>query len=108
MPSTEQAAPDYFTLRGLAPTTPATLNAALRQVLDSMPTMLYGEPSKELTDAEREVLVEGGVRLNVEPEGDDGPVRRARQHQPHHEGSGVALGHGGEPRPADDRPAHAV
>ena len=30
----EQAAPDYFTVRGLAPTVPATLNAALRQVLD--------------------------------------------------------------------------
>ena len=70
MPSDEQAAPDYFTLRGLAPTTPASLNAALRQVLDSMPTMLYGEPSRELTVAEREVLVEGGVRLNAEPEGD--------------------------------------
>lgn len=70
MPSTEQAAPDYFTLRGLAPTAPETLNAALRQVLDSMPTMLYGEPSRELTEAEREVLIEGGVRLNAEPEGD--------------------------------------
>ena len=70
MPSHEQAAPDYFTLRGLAPTAPATLNAALRQVLDSMPTMLYGEPSRELTEAEHEVLVEGGVRLNAEPGGD--------------------------------------
>lgn len=70
MPPAEQAAPDYFTLRGLAPTTPATLNAALRQVLDSMPTMLYGEPSRELTEAEREVLIEGGGRLDAEPEGD--------------------------------------
>ena len=70
MPPTEQAAPDYFTVRGLAPTAPATLNAALRQVLDSMPTMLYGEPSRELTEAEREVLIEGGVRLNAEPKGD--------------------------------------
>ena len=33
-------------------------------------SMLYGEPSRELTEAEREVLVEGGVRLNAEPEGD--------------------------------------
>ena len=70
MPSTEQAVPDYFTLRGLAPTTPEALNAALRQVLESMPTMLYGEPSRELTVAEREVLVEGGVRLNAERAGD--------------------------------------
>ena len=70
MPSHEQAAPDYFTVRGLAPTAPETLNAALRQVLDAMPTTLYGEPSKELTDAEREVLIKGGVRLDAEPESD--------------------------------------
>ena len=70
MPSPQPAAPDYFTVRGLAPTAPATLNAALRQVLDAMPTMLYGEPSRELTEAEREVLIKGGVRLNAEPEGD--------------------------------------
>ena len=42
MPSPQQAAPDYFTIRGLAPTAPETLNAALRQGLDAMPTMLYG------------------------------------------------------------------
>ena len=35
-----------------------------------MPTKLYGKPSRELTEAEREVLVKGGVRLNAEPEGD--------------------------------------
>ena len=70
MPSPQPAAPDYFTVRGLAPTTPATLNAALRQVLDAMPTMLYGEPSGELTEAEREVLIDGGVYLDAEPEGD--------------------------------------
>ena len=70
MPSTQQAAPDYFTARGLAPTAPETLNAALRQVLDAMPTMLYGEPLRELTEAEREVLISGGVRLDAEPTGD--------------------------------------
>ena len=70
MPSTVPAAPDYFTVRGLAPTAPATLNAALRQVLDAMPTMLYGEPSGELTEAEREVLIDGGVRLDAKPQGD--------------------------------------
>ena len=70
MPSPQQAAPDYFTVRGLAPTAPETLNAALRQVLDAMPTMLYGEPLRELTEAEREVLINGGVRLDAEPQGD--------------------------------------
>ena len=70
MPSANQPPPDYFTVRGLAPTAPATLNAALRQVLDAMPTMLYGEPALELTEAEREVLIDGGVRLDAEPEGD--------------------------------------
>ena len=70
MPSPQQAAPDYFTAWGLAPTAPETLNDALRQVLDAMPTMLYGEPSRELTEAEREVLINGGVRLDAEPQGD--------------------------------------
>ena len=70
MPSNQPAAPDYFTVRGLAPTAPATLNDALRKVLDAMPTMLHGEPSRELTEAEREVLIKGGARLDAEPEGD--------------------------------------
>ena len=70
MPSSQQAAPDYFTVRGLAPTAPETLNAALRQVLDAMPTMLYGEPFRELTEAERDVLINGGVCLDAKPEGD--------------------------------------
>ena len=61
-------APDYFTARGLAPTAPETLNAALREVLDAMPTMLYGDPSRELTDAEREVLIKGGVCLDSKPQ----------------------------------------
>ena len=61
---------DYFAIRGLAPTVPETLNAALRQVLDAMPTMLYGEPSGELTEAEREVLIDGGIDLDAKPQGD--------------------------------------
>ena len=69
MPSPQQAS-DYFTVRGLAPTAPETLNAALRQVLDAMPTMLYGDLSGELTEAEREVLISGGVRLDAKPAGD--------------------------------------
>ena len=70
MSSPQQAAPDYFAVRGLAPTTPAALNAALQQVLDAMPTMLYGDPRRELTEAERDVLLDGGVSLDAEPEGD--------------------------------------
>ena len=70
MPSPQPATPDYFTVRGLAPTAPATLNAALRQVLDAMPTMLYGDPRRELTEAERAVLIAGGVRMEAEAEGD--------------------------------------
>lgn len=70
MPSPQQPAPDYFTVRGLAPTAPEALNAALRQVLDAMPTMLYGEPLGELTEAERDVLISGGVRLDAKPKGD--------------------------------------
>ena len=70
MPSRHQAASDYFTVRGLAPTAPETLNAALRQVLDAMPTMLHGDLSGELTEAEREVLISGGVRLDAKLAGD--------------------------------------
>lgn len=70
MQSPQPATPDYFTVRGLAPTAPATLNAALREVLDAMPTMLYGDPRRELTEAEREALIDGGVLLDAEPAGD--------------------------------------
>ena len=66
----QPVAPDYFTVRGLAPTAPETLNSALREVLDAMPTMLYGDPVQELTDTEREVLVKSGVRLDAEPQSD--------------------------------------
>ena len=70
MPSSQQAALDYFAVRGLAPTAPETLNGALRQVLDAMPTMLYGDQLRELTEAEREVLIDGGVPLDAKPAGD--------------------------------------
>ena len=52
----QPAAPDYFTVRGLAPTAPETLNRALHEVLDATPTMLYGDPIQELADTEREAL----------------------------------------------------
>ncbi len=35
-----------------------------------MPTMLYGDQPGELTEAEREVLIGGGVRLDARPAGD--------------------------------------
>ena len=35
-----------------------------------MPTMLYGESSGELTAAERQVLIDGGVDLDAEPQSD--------------------------------------
>ena len=54
---------DYFTARGLRSTAPEGLNAALRLVLDAMPTLLYGEPTDELTAEEQRVLKEGGVDL---------------------------------------------
>jgi hypothetical protein len=53
MKATRSAAYDYFTSRGLRPTAPEGLNAALRLVLDEMPTMLYGEPTEELTSEEQ-------------------------------------------------------
>lgn len=70
MSTSQRIHQDYFTIRGLAPTAPETLNAALRSVLDAMPTMLHGEPSGELTAAERRVLIEGGVNLDAAPQRD--------------------------------------
>ena len=61
---------DYFTARGLRPTAPKTLNAALRTVLDDMPTVLYGDPAEEFTPSERKALIDGGVRVDAEPDGD--------------------------------------
>ena len=60
-----QYAVDYFTARGLQSTAPEDLNAALRLVLDTMPTLLYGEPVDELTAEEQAVLKEGGIDLDT-------------------------------------------
>ena len=65
MKTTQQSQVDYFTARGLRSTAPESLNAALRVVLDAMPTMLYGEPREELTPEEQAVLKEGGVDLDA-------------------------------------------
>ena len=66
----EHIHPEYFVVRGLAPTAPESLNEVLRRVLDAMPTMLYGQTSAELTVAERQVLMHAGVDLNAEPRTD--------------------------------------
>ncbi len=70
MKATQQAEANYFTARGLRSTTPERLNAALRLVLDAMPSVLYGEPSEELTPEEQAVLKEGGVDLDATPKRD--------------------------------------
>ena len=67
MATPEHIHPEYFVVRGLAPTAPESLNKLLRRVLDAMPTMLYGETGTELTVAERQVLIDAGVDLNAEP-----------------------------------------
>ena len=68
--TTQSAKPDYFTKRGLRPTSPESLNAALREVLEAMPTTLYGEPEHELTPEEQAVLEAGGVDLKIKLERD--------------------------------------
>ena len=66
----EHIHPEYFVVRGLAPTAPESLNKVLRSVLDAMPTMLYGQTGTELTVTERQVLMDAGVDLNTEPRTD--------------------------------------
>ena len=70
MATPEHIHPEYFVVRGLAPTAPESLNKLLRRVLDAMPTTLYGETGTELSVAERQVLIDAGVNLNAEPHGD--------------------------------------
>lgn len=70
MKANRQAETEYFTARGLRTTAPERLNAALQLVLDAMPTVLYGEPRKELTPEEQAVLKEGGVDLDATPKRD--------------------------------------
>ena len=57
--------PDYFTSRGLQHTAPERLNVSLRIVLDTMPTLLYGEAEAELTAEEQAILKEGGIDLDT-------------------------------------------
>ena len=58
--------PDYFTARGLQHTAPEQLNTALRLVLDSMPTLLFGEAKAELTSEEQSDSQEGGIDLDTD------------------------------------------
>ena len=60
--------PGLLPVGGLVPTALETLDSALREVLDAVPTMLYGDPIQELTDTEREVLVRGSARLDAAPQ----------------------------------------
>lgn len=62
---THDTAVNYFTARGMQSAAPEGLNAALRLVMDSMPTLLYGDPMDELTAEEIAVLKEGGVGLST-------------------------------------------
>jgi hypothetical protein len=62
---THDTAVNYFTARGMQSAAPEGLNAALRLVMDSMPTLLYGDPMDELTAEEIAVLKEGGVDLST-------------------------------------------
>ena len=54
---------NYLTSRGLLDTAPATLNKALRTVLDGMEPIVYGDPDQELTVGEREALKGSGFLL---------------------------------------------
>jgi len=56
----------YLQSRGLR-TSPKALNEALRLALETMPVMLYGETSEELTTAEQAVLRRGGLVLEEQP-----------------------------------------
>jgi hypothetical protein len=67
MKVTESTDHDYFAVRGIRSTAPEALNEALRVVLDAMPTLLYGDPTDELTADEQAVLKEGGVNLAASP-----------------------------------------
>lgn len=56
----------YLQARGLR-ASPKALNEALRLALETMPAMLYGETSEELTTAEQAVLRRGGLVLEEQP-----------------------------------------
>jgi hypothetical protein len=61
---------NYLTSRGLKKTTPKALNQALRQVLEKMEPMAYGDATSGLTAEEQAVLKEGGLTLEPLPGSD--------------------------------------
>lgn len=58
---------NYLTARGFRETSPEALNEALRVVLDSMQTMVYGDAARELTAEDQAVLRDGGLTLEPAP-----------------------------------------
>ena len=54
---------NYLTSRGFLDTTPEALNNALRVVLDSMESMVYGDATRGMTEEEQAVLREAGFKL---------------------------------------------
>lgn len=54
---------NYLTSRGLLDTPPEALNNALRVVLDSMESMVYGDATRGMTEQEQAVLREAGFKL---------------------------------------------
>ena len=53
--------------RGLPLATPASIDASVRAVLETMPTALYGRGGEDLTAEERQVLADGGIDLSRPP-----------------------------------------
>ena len=52
---------DIFATRGFTSATPESIERSVHAVLETMPTALYGRSDEELTEAEREVLRDGGL-----------------------------------------------
>ncbi len=63
-------AQDMLAARGFTSATPESIERSVRAVLEMMPTALYGRADDELTEAELEVLREGGLDLLRTPEND--------------------------------------
>jgi hypothetical protein len=55
----------FVVAHGMHPHTAEELNRSLKAVIDAMPGSLYGNPRHELTQAEQDVLREGGVDLDA-------------------------------------------
>ena len=58
---------DSLSSRGFVSATSKSIERSVQAVLETMPTALYGRADEELTEAEREVLREGGLDLSRPP-----------------------------------------